>query len=188
MTLAGITNREFYLSARNLEPPAGEQMRELEVYLRALLALIYRHGEHEPGIEELLEWLKQATRHEPEPYDAAWEDEELFMGEVEGALECRALLRSIIVDLRQMRERGTFENEYRYFGVSAPSGRYWYNFDVLGFLECGVRGTMGGFEESEVIVLIKPSEGESAGSEVFELEEWGWGLLGEILICGYCYE
>ena len=43
-----------------------------------------------------------------------------------------------------MAEAGALEDEYRYFGIDSPTGFRWYNFDPCSYLECGVRGSLGG--------------------------------------------
>lgn len=185
------TNRDVYTFVRALNPKDGERpLPTLEVYLRSLLGIVLEHGEHPPSPNTLLEWLKQALEREPPAYDPAWEAQELYLikeGEETFKDVCTVLIFQI-VDLKQMRDVGVYEDDHRSFGLNAPSGRRWYNFSVLGFLECGVRGTMGGYEESEVIVLIEPPAGESADSEIFEITEAGWSLLCELLWMGQEYE
>ncbi len=43
------------------------------------------------------------------------------------------------VDLRRMRG-GTLAEEWRYFGSESPTGKGWYNFDPLTYLECALAG------------------------------------------------
>jgi hypothetical protein len=51
-----------------------------------------------------------------------------------------------IVDLRQMAETGMLDDPQRSFGVDAPSGRLWYNFDPLTFLERGAAWAFGDWD------------------------------------------
>jgi hypothetical protein len=50
-------------------------------------------------------------------------------------------ITSQLADLREMAAAGILENEWRGFGVDAPSGARWYNFDPRTYLECAVAGT-----------------------------------------------
>jgi len=61
----------------------------------------------------------------------------------------RATLIRQIVDLREMDDNSTLKNEQRYFGMSAPRKSYWYNFDPIGYLECAMAGSFGGWEPGD---------------------------------------
>ncbi|MBN9117668.1 MAG: hypothetical protein J0I06_00605 [Planctomycetes bacterium] len=43
-----------------------------------------------------------------------------------------------------MAESGRLADPQRHFGVDAPRGARWYNFDPCAFLECASAGTFGG--------------------------------------------
>ncbi|MCI0399428.1 MAG: uroporphyrinogen decarboxylase family protein [Chloroflexi bacterium] len=187
-----ITNRDVYRRVREFEAqfdPAG--LPTLEEYLRSLWWLVSQAGREQPTIGQFLGWIEAAFTQEPPPYDPAWvqrqpgrkaEQPEATYEDWEDAILYQ------IVDLRQMAEAGILDNEYRYFGVDAPRGARWYNFDPLTYLECGVRGTLGGYTEDEVMVLIPPAEGESADSPVFPIRGFTWKAFIDILMCGQFYE
>src|SRR6185437_15874918 len=90
-------------------------------------------------VEAFARMLADAFTAEPQPFYEDWrtqypsldKEEHVFAG-------WEATLIRQVVDLREMDEVGTLKNEYRYFGVPAPRGAYWYNFDPSTFLECGV--------------------------------------------------
>ena len=67
----------------------------------------------------------------------------------EGYHEWEARLDEQLRDLREMEAAGTLANEHRYFGVDAPSGARWYNFDPCTFIECAAAGTFGGWQEGD---------------------------------------
>lgn len=52
-------------------------------------------------------------------------------------------------DLEDMRDNGSLDDEHRYFGVDAPRGGCWYNFDPGTYLECAAAGTFGGWQEGD---------------------------------------
>jgi hypothetical protein len=64
----------------------------------------------------------------------------------------------------------------------------WYNFDPCSYLECGVRGSLGGYTEDEVIVLIPPEDGASADSPVVPVNCLTWDQFADLLWCGAVYE
>lgn len=42
-----------------------------------------------------------------------------------------------ISELHKMKEK-QLENKYKYFGIESETGHYWYNFDPLSILGCGI--------------------------------------------------
>jgi hypothetical protein len=61
--------------------------------------------------------------------------------------EWKAAVAKQIQDLREMAENRQLEDPHRYFGIVAPSGERWYNFDPCAYIECGVAGTLGGLSD-----------------------------------------
>lgn len=59
-----------------------------------------------------------------------------------------------IRDLDEMRRSGTLDNEYRYFGVDAPRGGRWYNFDPCTYLECAAAGSMDPRDIHDPVVAL----------------------------------
>ena len=95
------------------------------------------------------------------------------------------------------------KNELRYFGMKAPRGSYWFNFDPATFLECGVVGTFGGWQEGDSsgrmlvdgkvaafdadgeVVILDPQD---VRHPISELSEISWDKFREFLECGQQYE
>ncbi|MBY0457370.1 MAG: hypothetical protein K2V38_08540 [Gemmataceae bacterium] len=48
-----------------------------------------------------------------------------------------------------MGESGQLADEMRYFGINAPRGSRWYNFDPCTFLECAMAGSFGGWRPGD---------------------------------------
>ncbi len=88
--------------------------------------------------------------------------------------EVIGLLARQIDDLDEMHQTGTLDDEWRYFGINAPSGERWYNFDPHTYVECGLVGAFDAYEPD-------------AGSLV-ELPLLTWADLGRFVICGQIYE
>jgi hypothetical protein len=108
-----------------------------------------------------------------------------------------------VVDLREMAEQGQLADEYRYFGISAPRGPQWYNFDPCTFLECGTVGCFGGWEpedetgrthvpgpvavldEDGRIVSVDPQDVPNLVVPILEIR---WEDFRELLEYGQIYE
>lgn len=114
----------------------------------------------------------------------------------------RQLARQLI-DLREMAEAGTLERDDRYFGVDAPSGARWYNFDPHAFVECGLSGSFGGWEPGDdtgrelvpgtVAVVgadntLTPVKPEELDEPHYSLTSISWEQVEEFLWAGQNYE
>ena len=98
---------------------------------------------------------------------------------------------------------GTLRDDMRYFGVDAPRGARWYNFDPATYLESAMAGTFGGWEEGDPSGRV-PVPGEVAvfgvdgsvtspdpreeGSPIFEIDVVSWEAFEEFLEAGRAYE
>lgn len=179
-----LTNRELYQLVTGFVTE-----RPLEEYLRATWRIASARRGELLDVDAVAEILTRALTEDAPDFDEAWR--ELYGSPPEPSGEFvvdweRTILFQI-VELRAMSEDGTLENKYRYFGVVSPSGGTWYNFDVVTYLECGVRGTVGGFEADEVVVLVPDPEGDD-DSDLFELVDFGWEAFTDLLWCGQYYE
>lgn len=179
-----MNNRELYLLVTGLQTE-----RSLEDYLRALWQIASRMADATPSADDVAEMLRRAAIEEPPAFDPRWLAEHTVCPEPQkGSFEdWEKTILYQIVDLRRMAEVGTLEDPERYFGVVSPSGARWYNFDPVTYLECAVRGTVGGYEADEVIVLI-PDESGDDDSPVFDLDDFGWEQFTDMLWCGQFYE
>jgi hypothetical protein len=174
------TNRDLYLHARSIgDASSGTPLRD---YLRALRALASHERATPLGLERVAKLLEAAQSASP--------DAPVVTGGplAPGYAAVDAILAHQIGDLTEMTASGQIDDPYAYFGIDAPSGARWYNLNVAGYLECAARGSVGGYTEDEVIVLIPPAPGESADSEVDDLTDFGWEVFEDFLICGRCYE
>ena len=185
------TNRDLYRFVTGLcERRSADQVPSLEVYLRSLWFVGRTWDDDIIPIGTLGEWLRSAFSSSPPDFDDAWHSI-AFPAEEPGD-DPRDLWEKFILfqiaDLRRMAEAGTLDNEHRYFGVDSPAGIRWYNFDPCSYLECGVRGSVGGYIENEVIILDRPDDGGSADSPVVPLGSLTWDEFRDLLWCGMSYE
>jgi hypothetical protein len=188
-----VTNRDLYLFVA-----AIETQRSLEDYLRALWRLAEPHRALAALPPEMFtELLTDALEAEPRAYDAA-----LPTGNA-GYASFEATIASQIVDLHEMAANGQLDNEYRYFGISAPRGGSWYNFDPRGYLECAVAGTFAGWEEGDDtgrgyvpgLVAATDADGNIAMVDPRSIEDpvgalspITWDAFAEFLFTGQIYE
>lgn len=202
---ASATNRDLYTRIAAIGAAHEDTTRSLEQYLATLfvLASAERH-QASITVERFLALLDEAFRAPAPSFEEDWRrryarDPESLSGY---ALWERIILRQI-VDLREMDEAGTLANEMRYFGVDAPRGLRWYNFDPRAFLECGAAGTFDGWREGddtgrELVpgkVAVMDEHGAmhavdpaSIEPQTFEVAEIDWDLFTAFLESGQWYE
>ncbi len=174
------TNRDLYLRARTIGD--GSKDYPLLDYLRALRALASHERANPMSIELVAKLLTAARSSPPDTFV-------LTGGPLAPGYDAvDATLAHQIADLEAMTANGQIHDPHAYFGINAPSGARWYNLGVSGYLECATRGSVGGYTEDEVIVLIPPEPGESADSDVDDLTDFDWELFEDFLQCGRCYE
>lgn len=185
-----MTNRELYLLVTSFkEKIQSNDLPELEDYLHSLWQIVADSNVANPTIDNVAQWLETAFAIRLQKVKFDWSNYQIdYKPEIQDFKDWESVIISQIADLTAMRAVGQFENEYRYFGISSPNNTFWYNFDPLTYLECGVRGTFGGYEAAEVIVLIEPPEGESADSTIFEIADFSWQDFADILENGRLYE
>ena len=75
------------------------------------------------------------------------------------------ILERQIRDLREMKENGDLDKEFKYFGITSPSKQTWYNFDTASYLRCA---TAGLFQK--------------------RIENCDWNILEHFLLLGQIYE
>lgn len=197
------TNRDLYLAVSEIKDRWRASERSLEDYLLALWSLA-RPMRDQPALsfDTLVRILGDALTAPPPAHDEAMDRLPDEIEERHGFDVWEQLILLQIRDLREMREAGTLENEYRYFGVDAPRGARWYNFDPASYLEGAAVGTFGGWEEADGdrivvpgpvavlgddgnIVSVDPSE---IDNPVFPLPEVTWDAFTDFLQNGQWYE
>ncbi len=177
------SNRELYAYLTGL----GVQ-RDLEEYLRALLGLGIEFGTREPSATEVAEMFAAAATAEPIELDPAWLNRPPSWKEPRPRNRTcfEAILVEQIVDLQRMRANGQLADSNRYFGLDAPSGARWYNFDPASYLECGTTGSVGGWGDDIEVELVTPPEAIDDDDE--RRRSFGWEGVCDLLVCGRCYE
>ncbi len=191
------SNRDFYQFIAELVGREGLRELKLRDFLARLRTTVAGHRAG-AGLEletwaQLLEAAAKGEVEAPARPEAAHE----------GWREWDELVARQIQDLEAMRRAGTFDNEYRYYGVDAPGGSRWYNFDPVSFLECAAAGSIGGWVEGDdtgrsyvpgkTVALdeegnmkaVDPRELDRPPREVAALD---WEALCDFMWCGQAYE
>src|SRR5262249_41439349 len=131
-----LTNRDLYrFIARLLEEQADAE-RPLVRYLGAFRTLLWKHRARPAmGPETFAQVLADAFVTAPRA------PERLAPGpRADGFDDVDRPLAEQIEDLVEMAQAGTLDDGMRAFGVDAPSGNRWYNFDPPTYLECATVG------------------------------------------------
>jgi hypothetical protein len=199
------TNRELYLAIGVLGERYKSSDRSLEHYLLALYGLA-RPFETQQAIPlfDFHRVLSAAFTVDPVAFDASWREAyDTFNPDCPGFDGWRALIIRQIVDLREMAETEVLTNEYRYFGISAPRGSYWFNFDPVPYIECATAGSLGGWEPDDAtgrqfvpgqVALmdangaVRTADPETIARPVFQIASLSWDEFKDFLECGQTYE
>lgn len=198
------TNRDLYRAVSELIQAQGKNGATLERYLSALLDLARPCRSQESlTLSDFYQLLAHAFAAEPAAFDVAWQNRN-------GSAEPSApydvwettLIRQI-VDLREMDAAGTLKNDQRYYGINAPRGSRWYNFDPCTYLECAMAGSLGGWEPGdatgrvfvpgEVAVMntdgtLTTADPQDIARTVAELPQITWDEFTDFIQCGQWYE
>lgn len=199
-----LTNRDFYLAILALCESQRDAERTLDVYLLALLGLAERHARQDGvTLDQMHALLKEAFEAAPLAFDPQWRDASERTTYPNAYERWRTCAIAQIVDLQEMEASGALANEYRYFGIDAPRGRRWYNFDPCTYLECAAVGAFGGWEPEddggrrfvpgEVATLgpdatIVAANPEDIERPIVSLPWVDWATFVEFLWMGQCYE
>ena len=168
------TSGDLYRFVTALRVSTGSEARSLEDYLAALWELASaRRGDEVLELAAFAELLEAALSAEAPSFNPRWRP--TTGPRPDGGYErWDWTIREQIVDLHEMQAAGTLANELRYFGIQAPGGARWFNFDPAGFLECAVAGSFQGWDDAD------------AAAEV--IEAISWDGFADFLRAGQLYE
>jgi len=187
------TNRDLYLAISSLTTSQAECERTLQVYLLALLGSAEKHAAAaELTSDQFFELLSLAFTADPPAFDPQWRERyDHLPYKNTGYQGWEATLIRQIVDLREMEECGALSNDAKFFGIDAPRGSRWYNFDPRGYLECAAAGAIGGWEQGDETgrQLLPGAAAEHDDTESMEaISPMAWELCIGFLVCGQIYE
>jgi hypothetical protein len=197
------TNRDFYLAISTLAEQHANSDLGLEQYLLTLLVHSQPFSKSQSlSLDETIAIFTAGFLETPATFESQWRDQyDQLPAEADSYLGWRATLIQQIVDLREMGEDGTLDDEHRYFGVTSPRQSMWYNFDPCAYLECAAAGAVGGWAAGDksnrmqvpgqVAVMRDGSmtiEEPSEADPIFTISSLSWGQLKDFLECGRLYE
>jgi len=179
--------------------------RTLESYLLAILGgLVMFSDRPSLTMTEFLGLIESGFTGAPVAFEEQWRhqydglsrDDRIYAG-------CRAEIVRQIVDLREMDESGTLQGEWREFGLDAPRGERWFNFETVGYLGCALAGTFRmrepGDELAYQVESIPPAvRGEAESEEAGRRDDTmrpplkspavSWERFNAFFVCGRIYE
>lgn len=199
------TNRDLYLAIEALAQEHKSCDRSLEQYLRALFRATKPFADSESlSLNDFHDVISRSFTTAPQEFDDNWREQyDALPEDATGFAGWQATLIRQIVDLREMDECGTLNNEYRYFGVASPRKSHWFNFDPAGYLECAMAGSFGGWEPNDetgrqfvpgpVAVLtddgcIQGANPQDLPRPQFEMPVVTWDQFTDFIYCGQIYE
>jgi hypothetical protein len=195
------TNRDLYKAITALmNAQRNKPALSLEQYLSSLRSRA-KLWENEEGLALETFYSLLADTFSPAP--AIVDEQGPITEGTKGFGGWDAMIRRQIKDLRQMKERGQLDDKMNYFGIKAPSGQQWYNFDPCSFLECAAAGCFGGWEEGDQTgrlyvdgqVAVTTENGETITCDprdlkdpIKEIGNVSWDLFTDFLWFGQHYE
>ena len=196
------TNRDLYRFATELCRRRADSDRTLEQYLLRLWLLLSERVSARPlTLAEFANLLDASFAGTIPAVPGDWF--QALPLAADDDRQWHSTLAHQIVDLREMYTAGILDDEMRYFGVDAPRGGRWYNFDPRTFIECGITGAFGGWSPDDdssrqyvpgqVAVLdadgnLTTANPEDIDEPIYALESISWPELDDFLECGQCYE
>jgi hypothetical protein len=190
------TNRDLYKGIEGLLKQKQDQpLPSLEAYLTALIRRAGHFANKESiSLDEFFSLLRDA-------FDGPGVTAR--SSATAGFLNWQLLIEQQIEDLQRMAQNGQLQEKYRDFGIDAPSGRRWFNFDPLAYIECGAAGSLGGWMEGDktgrTYVPGKVAY-EDPGGDIqtcdprdldrppLEIPEITWEMFLDFAWCGQNYE
>jgi hypothetical protein len=195
------TNRDLYVRLVDDGERMNANGRSLDEFLRAWW-LVSRHlsGRTQFDLDTVAAMVAAATTVTPAPISPAWRSASFtWVDEPISYAHWEAIVLSQIADLADFADQGPLD-AYAAFGINAPRppGRQratdsrWYNFDPKAYLECGMAGSLGGWDEADG--LREPVSGaviplmQEPGPSEWTIDTISWNDLATLTICGQMYE
>lgn len=155
----------------------GKPLLSLEEYLSSLWLVVSQEWELPLTIERFSVWIEKAFFVIPPVFNSDWLNRKLDNQKEDVNYENATyqdwenVILFQIADLRRIAKISLLDAQAKHFGIESPSGEHWYNFDPLTYLECGVAGSMDGYDDSPC-----------------EIETFSWKDFIAVLKCGQLYE
>lgn len=193
---ACVTNRDLYVRLVDAGRRMNDADRGLAEFLHAWWAVgrtLADHDRFEP--DEVAAMITTAATLTPAPLPPGWRTARYPFVEASVIYaDWEAIIFSQLADLADLADAGPL-SDLAYFGLDIPrpvgaeraTGDRWYNFDPRGYLECGLAGTFGGWDEDDGIRANVPGDTEPT-SRPHHLDPISWTDLAELAYCGQICE
>lgn len=185
------TNADLYRYAKDLREEHAGSSRSLADWLGAFHgALVVHRADDGVSLTCFGDAIRRGWVDAPDLTDA---------GQWPIGLEVRAMVE----DLAKAKAAGVLDDPYRFFGKGIPGGGYWYNWEPASFIECGLAGSVGGWQVGDSGRVLVPGDvatvdasGElvtvpaaELGSDLVEtIETLSWDDVESFLWAGQNYE
>ncbi|GII57244.1 hypothetical protein Pth03_56330 [Planotetraspora thailandica] len=190
-----LTNRDLYLRIIDLREPLVSGGRILSEYLRALWGVSRTRKDRDRlPLDEVAAMFTAAVTLAPPP--AAASDGFAPEETLNGFARWEAIILSQIADLDDFALQPP--GDHAFFGVDAPrtsttraTPSRWYNFDPASYLECGLAGALGGWDESDGTRVAVPGPVHPdvpPDPAILSIETVTWDDLADFALCGQLYE
>lgn len=192
------TNRDLYRYIISFDERYKDNYPPLQNYLHSLWDIARHYKNRIITFQNFAIMLNDAFIHPILPFNESWlninepdydDDYENPFDHWENSIQFQ------IADLYRMKQNGQLDDQYKYFGITSPSGSSWYNFDPFSFLECAALGSYGGYEEEDEtrINLIEDDstydgQFEEDDPKIFNLGDFDWEQFADFLYTGQIYE
>ncbi|MBO0871274.1 MAG: hypothetical protein J2P15_22195 [Micromonosporaceae bacterium] len=197
------TNRDLYLRLLTAADRIRAAGRSLDEFLRAWLVVGKVVADRTRlDLDTVAAMVTAAATVPPPPLPAAWRTASHPDADIDDASATfdswQSVIRSQVADLADLADQGPLDQD-AYFGIDLPrplgrrraTARRWYNFDPHGYLECGMAGTLGGWDTDDgqrvpVPGPVDPTVPEDPGE--YTVDSLTWADLTLLAIQGQRYE
>lgn len=175
-TLKSARLADFIFRLTHRFDEAGFVKQDMAEFLRKILSLVEINAKCTPSEELFVGILETACKNESNSVEVESEVSEkpkACSSKNQDYDHLLSVLREQIKDLEGLRQRGELQREDKYFGLIAPSGGSWYNFDIQSYLGCGYAG----FSDNGLFEVVCENG-----------NEWTWSNFADLLELGRVYE
>jgi hypothetical protein len=196
------TNRDLYQRLVATGAEMVQAGRTLDEFLRAWWSVGHLIADRETlDLTTVAVMIATSAVIEPPPLDPRWRTATYAYDKSTPPFEdWEMVVLSQIADLADFADEGPL-SEWAYFGIDAPrrdgvrrrTGLRWYNFNAKSYLECGMAGSLGGWDEDDGLRVPVPGpsvplKGNPGTDGERILPSLTWTDLADIAINGQEYE
>jgi hypothetical protein len=159
------TNRDLYTRLVQVGNDMNAAGRSLSEFLRSWWSVSRTlAAQARLDLDRVAAMVTAAATIDPPALSPAWRTTSRgFTPEPTSYVDWEQIVLSQIADLADLADAGPLD-AYACFGIDIPrltdvvraTGSRWYNFDPGGYLECGMAGSLGGWDEADGLRVAVP--------------------------------